>query len=270
MIITIFLILMEATLFAGAPQWLYLPEEKVYIEVKVDGEKLGKWVSICSVAEYDAKGRLLRKNHGYRIDEYKYYGDGKKPIYVDITVGDSFYKNLYEYDNNGNVIYEKPACVETDSLGECWYEYDKYGNVIYKKENNRGEQIYTYEYKYDSNNKIIYGKTLGHGDSEGEEYHYENRFWHEYDKHGNLVHAWDSDGNESWYEYNKNDKMIHSKFKTKAYDGSYEYSQNWYEYDENSNITLNRENQTIYVHKLEYYEDGKTLKKDTCYYYEKK
>ena len=268
MIVAVFLILTGSTLFAGGPELLYLPKDKVYMEIEIDGDMVGKWVSICGVYEYDSKGRLFRGNSGYSIDEYKYYGDGNKPIYIETTEGDYSYKDLYEYDKQGNMIYKKE---HTGGYDECeyWYEYDKYGNVIYIKENGRGKRIYIYEYKYDSNNKITYGKKLCDGYNEGVEYHYELRFWYEYDKNGNKIHEWDSDGKESWYEYNENGNVIYSKFKTKAYDGSYEYSQNRYEYDENGNITLVRANETIYVHKLEYYEDGETLRKDTCYYYEK-
>ena len=267
MIVAVFSILTTAMLFAVGPQRLYLPEDKVYIEVEIDGDKVGKWVSINDIKEYDAKGRLLRCNYRYNIHEYKYYGDGNKPIYIENIEGASSYKDLYEYDKHGNMIYEKQR---NGSGGEYWYEYDKYGNVIYMKENNRGEQICTYECKYDSNNKIIYGKKSCYCDdgSGNKEYHYENRFWYEYDKNGNKIHEWDSDGNESWYEYNESEKVIYSKFK-EAYDRNDRYSQIWYEYDENGNITLKRDDQCVYVHKLEYWEDGKTLKKDTCYYYEK-
>lgn len=268
MIVAVFLILTGSILFAGGVPWLYLPKDKVYMEIEIDGDTVGKWVSIYSVDEYDAKGRLLRKNHRYYINEYKYYGDGNKPIYIETIEGDYSYKDLYEYDKHGNMIYKKEHPGRHDEC-EYWYEYDKYGNVIYIKENSRGERIHIYEYKYDSNNKITYGKKLGDGYHEGVEYHYELRFWYEYDKNGNKIHEWDSVGNESWYEYNENGNVIYSKLKTKAYDGSYEYSQNRYEYDENGNITLERANETIYVHKLEYYEDGETLRKDTCYYYEK-
>ena len=75
---------------------------------------------------------------------------------MDIISGDALDKSLFEYDNNGNVIYRKPSRFEDEIFYEFWYEYDKYGNVIYEKgKDSERVQISTYEYKYDSNNKII-------------------------------------------------------------------------------------------------------------------
>ena len=37
-----------ASLFAG---------EKVYLEIKIDGEEIGKWVELASIDEYDSKGK---------------------------------------------------------------------------------------------------------------------------------------------------------------------------------------------------------------------
>ena len=42
-------------------------------------------------------------------------------------------------------------------------------------------------------------------------------------------------------------EVIYSKVKTKAYDGSYRYSQLWYEYDKNASITLMRDDMGVFM-----------------------
>lgn len=56
--------------------------------------------------------------------------------------------------------------------------------------------------KYDANGKLIYFRHR-------EGYDYEE--WWEYDSHGNCIHYWDSNGEETWYEYDSDGKLIHSR-----------------------------------------------------------
>ena len=65
----------QIPLFAG---------EKVYIQIRIDGEEIGKWVELASIHEYDSKGNLLHT---------KTYGDY------------SYYEFIYEYDSKGMLIH---------------------------------------------------------------------------------------------------------------------------------------------------------------------
>lgn len=90
--------IVTASLFAG---------EKVYLEIKIDGEEIGKWVELASIDEYDSKGNLLHT---------KVYGDYSQ------------YEFIYEYDSKGkliNTIYIKPQQNGDLYKSKIWYRYDK-------------------------------------------------------------------------------------------------------------------------------------------------
>jgi hypothetical protein len=267
----IFLLLysiVTASLFAG---------EKVYIEIKIDGEEIGKWVELASIDEYDSKGNLLHT---------KVYGDYSQ------------YEFIYEYDSKGkliNTIYIKPQQNGDLYKSNTWYRYDKKGNKIYSKDS-EGKEVW---YEYNSNNKEIHtkdsagnetwceydskGRMIYHKVSGGYEYWYQydsngnmvyekdkknHEIWNEYDSNNNLIHKKDSDGYEIWFEY-------YAELRKISYSKDSEGNESWYEYDKYGN-TLTHMNKmkngstNVYVHKLEYHKDGKTLKKDTCYWYERR
>ena len=116
---------------------------------------------------------------------------------------------------------------------------------------------YEYWYQYDSNGNMVYEK-----DKKNHE------IWNEYDSNNNLIYKKDSDGYEIWFEYNIELRKI-------SYSKDSEGNESWYEYDEYGNTLTHvnkreKDSTNVYVHKLEYHKDGKTLKKDTCYWYERR
>lgn len=94
-------------------------------------------------------------------------------------------------------------------------------------------------------------------------------YWYEYDKNGNMTYRTMPDLSESWYEYDKNGNVIYWK----NWEGHYKVlGEWWYEYkwDKNGNLIQEEVSSDtnihfIYIHILEYWDDGKTLKKDITY-----
>ena len=124
-------------------------------------------------------------------------------------------------------------------------EYDRNGNLIHEK----SSYGYEFWYEYDKNGKKVHTKN-----SAGDEW------WLEYDKNGNMIHEKNSDGKEWWHEYDKNGKKVHGKNSA-----GHEW---WYEYDKNGNViqkTYNAGPIYIYIYILEYWDDGKTLKRKITY-----
>lgn len=149
------------------------------------------------------------------------------------------FDRLVEYDRTGKRVHVK------SSTGDewWWYEYDKNGNMIHEKCSD-GYECWN---EYDKNGNKIHSK-----DSDGTEW------WNEYDKNGNNIHAKWSAGYEWWNEYDKNGNKIHSK----CSDGT----EWWYEYDKNGNVTQTIGNGgSISIYILEYWDDGKTLKREISY-----
>ena len=259
----------QIPLFAG---------EKVYIQIRIDGEEIGKWVELASIHEYDSKGNLLHT---------KTYGDY------------SYYEFIYEYDSKGmliHTIYIKGSQQDGDEYkSDTWYHYDKKGNKVYSK-NSEGKEIW---YEYNGNNKEIHtedsdgNETWSEYNTKGSIIHYKSsggyECWYQYDSNGNIVYERDANNNKIWYEYDSNNNLIHKKY-SNGYEIWFEYNielrktlyskdnednEEWYEYDKYGNVLthVNKKKNgstNVHVHKLEYHKDGKTPEKDTCYRYEKK
>ena len=268
--------------------------DKEYIEVKIDGEIVGKWMELASIDEYDSAGNTVRtKTYGdysYYEFRYEYNAKGQKIHYIyskgHQQTGES-YKNetWYTYDKKGNNIYAK----NSDGT-ELWYEYNSKGKIIHSK-NSDGKKAW---YEYDHNGNEIHTE-----DSDGNEtwseyngkeqlVHYKNsngsEYWKEYDSNGNNIHTKYSDGVEEWNEYNRMRKIIHCK-KSNGFEYWHEYDKNgkqiyskdsdgveeWNERDKHGNVirTIVKRNgklEKVRVHILEYHKNSEILKKDTCYY----
>ena len=254
--------------------------EKVYKELSINGESVGKWCEYISLDEFDESGR---KTH-------------TKGAFTDTT---------FSYDENGKLV--------SDSAGDV-YKYDSHGNNIYFKNPSRGFEIY---YEYDSNgNMIHYSRT--DGVEEWNEYGKNNNRIHqrtsigndlylEYDKNGNKSHEkWFMDGktlrSEITWSYNSQNKATYRKeikyengkigttsedfFK---YDSKGNLSQEtniyttkygkWnteqrYAYDSNGNLLYNfyekGDFSSVDFHELEYWDEAKTkIKSDKLFRYTK-
>ena len=102
--------------------------KRVYKQVIVDGKKVGKWVVLTEVEDWDGNGKLI-----HRIDASNNYEEWK------------------EYDENGNEIHT------SDNQGnEVWWEYDSKGEKISFR-NNKGVKV-SAQNKYNSDDKIIFSE----------------------------------------------------------------------------------------------------------------
>jgi len=270
--------------------------DKEYIEVKIDGETVGKWMKLVSVDEYDSAGNKVHSKTTY--GEYDYYewhyeynskGEQIREIYTkgsQKTAQSHSNETLHTYDKKGNKIYSK----NSDGK-EIFYEYNSKGKLIHSKTSDDKE----YWYEYDSNGNEIHSEDSD-GNEEWSEYnakgkivHYKSsngyEYWNDYDSKGNNLHTKYADGNEEWYEYNDKGKIIHWK-KSNGFEYRYVYDTNgnkvytkhsdgveeWNEYDKYGNeiSTIVKNSGKLekgWVHILEYYKNSETLKKDSCYFF---
>lgn len=155
--------------------------DKVYMEVEIDGDKVGKWVTFCIIEEYDVNGWLIYENRLNKETRYEHDKYGSK-IYEKLPDGSETWFEP-KYDKNNKLIYRK------DSKGtEEWFEYDKNGNVIHYKKSDGSERWC----EYDSKGNCIHAKN-----SDGLE------CWNEYDNKGRVIHSKWIDGDEDWSKYYK-------------------------------------------------------------------
>ena len=243
--ICLFIVFSTSTVFA---QQL---GERVYKEVVVDGQQVGKWLEVYGVSEYDTNGRIIHKKS------------------LDLGKDERF----YEYDTKGNLIHEKGQGTWDD---EYWYEYDAKGNLVREIYNHNIPDSYNtslkklgwdlkYEYEYDTNGKVIHKKS-----SKGNEY------WYEYDAKGNLIHEKSND-NEYWYEYDAKGNLVHKIYSIVSAYSSLEQN-SLYKYDAKGNkiqeqiitsIKTDAKNTTtelFYYYEYELWKDGK-IKKQIQYSY---
>lgn len=92
---------------------------------------------------------------------------------------------IHEIDNNGNIIERK---------------YDEKGNCIYSKEYNEktGEIECEYISKYDEKGNEIYGKNILRN----------YQYWKQYDENNNIISSLDELGEGIIYEYDKRGNII--------------------------------------------------------------
>ena len=103
---------------------------------------------------------------------------------------------ITEYDEKGNVIYEKfPG-----SFGH-WYKYDENNNQIYWKRSDGWEC----RSEYDENNREIYYKSCnGYG------------CWYKYNKSGNRIEITEKEYND--IEFRKKEKEYNSRTKCSRFE----------------------------------------------------
>lgn len=195
-ICTVFIILAGTALFATEIG------DKVYMEVEIDGDKVGKWVTFCVIEEYDANGWLIYENSFNEETRYERDKYGSK-IYQKSPDGSEIWFEP-KYNKNNKLIYRK------SSTGiEEWLEYDKNGEMIHYKKSDGTEEWY----EYDSKGNCIHIKQ-----SDGIE------VWKEYDNKGNLVHTKRSNGLEFWDKYDKTgNTCISESSRGNVYIDKYEY-----------------------------------------------
>lgn len=119
---------------------------EVWYEYDDDGNCIKETNSLGSVIiySYNEKNQVVRVDISTEENEafqaFEYNEDGNMSCYT-YNEEDWIYKEWYEFDSMGNVVYQQ------DSLGECiQYAYDKYGNLLYTR-NVDGDCEY-YENKY--------------------------------------------------------------------------------------------------------------------------
>ncbi|WP_255804494.1 hypothetical protein [Treponema denticola] len=228
---------------------------KQYIPIEYNGETIYKWLTIIKIKEYDDAGKLIYEGDGSTNNKwYEYDAQGNK---ISCKTMNRFREKvdyeeeLYEYDSNGYIIcmykksygkthettyqYNKDAniisCVDSDGL---IYIYDDEGRLLTKKRRNKnyGGRIIA---SFDSN-----GVTMGSKDT--------NEFSEEY------LYKYDTMGNVIYEEYKTSGQIENIQVHKYDYRNNRIYS---YRKWRTGNYGLES------IHLLEYYEDGKTLRKDT-------
>ena len=96
-ICTVFIILVGTALFATEIG------DKVYMEVEIDGDKVGKWVIFGATKEYDVNGRIVYEN---RFNKETRYGCDKYgvKIYQKSPAGSEIWFEP-KYDRDNKLIY---------------------------------------------------------------------------------------------------------------------------------------------------------------------
>lgn len=91
------------------------------------------------VLSYDKKGNLIKQECSDGVIEIYNYDENNRRIYwesKDLEKKNKYdfydWKEWTEYDNNGNITYEKFDSLP--GISETWYKYDSKGRKIYEKE----------------------------------------------------------------------------------------------------------------------------------------
>lgn len=118
----------------------------------------------CKISEYTISDIVGGKPSLEMETVYHEYDDRDNIIKISYDGGELV--NLYEYDENNNMIYSK------ENVGEFWYEYDDNGNVIRCKGSKGVERWF----KYDSFNRMVYRKFTTN-DPGGYDYNNHEEWW---------------------------------------------------------------------------------------------
>lgn len=225
---------------------------------------------------YDNKGHLLTKKRSYNefIDEeYKYDENGNKIVFIkrndEYTSPNIYY---YEYNDKGKLV----KITMRDNRAVALFDYDENGNMIYEynpfEEDSNG-YIREYIYEYDDKNRvvcIIDNKN--------------NEIKLNYDEKGNLIEKLYHDSYYNrYFEYDDNNRLLTEKNGNNDIELSYKYNDDGLiieefskENDENNSYTYNEKgliiNKTVkryygttdYVYEYEYYDNGDV--KSVCEY----
>jgi len=187
-ICTVFIILVSTALFATEIG------DKVYMELEIDGDKVGKWVTLSAIQEFDANGWLIYENSFNEETRYERDKYGSK-IYQKSPDGSEIWFEP-KYNKNNKLIYRKSSTgIEEWLCTEEWYEYDSKGNCIHIKQSD-GIEVWK---EYDNKGNLVHIKR-----SNGLE------FWDKYDKTGNTCISESSSGNVyiDKYEYYEDGKTL--------------------------------------------------------------
>ncbi|MBP5576901.1 MAG: hypothetical protein J6X67_09090 [Treponema sp.] len=103
--------------------------KRVYKQVIVDGKKVGKWVVLTEVKDYDENENLI-----HRID------------------ASCNYEEWNEYDEKGNCIHSS-----NNKGNETWWEYDSKGYQISFRNNKGGKD--SSQNRYNSDDKLIFAES---------------------------------------------------------------------------------------------------------------
>lgn len=175
--------------------------KRVYKQVIVDGKKVGKWVVLIAIEDYDENENLI-----HSID------------------ASNNYEIWHEYDENGKLIHT------SDNKGkESWREYDSRGEqisfrnnegvnvTVQNRYNSDGKLIFseysegrTEECEYDENGHLIYVKVVDHSGS------FEENFFEYSDEYGDKPIAEKLIVNgklkaENFYESDDKNSWVHKK-----------------------------------------------------------
>ncbi|QHX42579.1 hypothetical protein GWP43_02960 [Treponema vincentii] len=230
--------------------------QRQYIPIEYNGETIYKWLSIIKVKEYDGEGKLIYEGNGSTDNTW------------------------YEYDGQGNKICCK---IESQRRGEVYYaeeryEYNTKGHLIRMDKKGSGEQ-HEVTYQYYKDKGILYCT-----DSDGLIYAYDSKGYLLSKKRknsnygGTIVATFNDDGTvtmggkstnefseEYLYKYDTMGNIIYEECKTSGQIQNIQLHK--YDYINNRIYSYRKWSTGNYflesIHLLEYYKDGKTLKKDT-------
>lgn len=230
--------------------------DKQYIAIEHNGETVYRWLNISAVKNYDKTGKLIHEN-SYSTHKW------------------------YEYDSKGNKIScstESPGRHGGLYLKSERYEYNTNGYLVHKHEKASGNPDKKIDYHYYKDMNILYCT-----DSNGLIYAYDNKGSLLAKKRknsnygGRIIATFEDDGSvtmdrkdtnefseEYVYEYDDRGNLIYEECKTY---GKISYIQlHKYDYVKNRIYSYRNSYGRGYVlesiHLIEYYADGKTLKKD--------
>ena len=194
--------------------------ERIYKSIKINGEKVNKWVDCLEVIEYDESGNIIKSNNvsDFSAERVLYKDDhiGKK-LWPTINTDECIieYKTVKEIDENKNEEY-----IRRFKDNQLFYEVTK---IV-----NDGDELIQKGLKceYDANNNIVQidikekddeydGYFLEKGcsfDTKGNVISFSEEsmtYWLEYDKYDNLIRFFTEEN--GWKNYTKEEDTILEK-----------------------------------------------------------